>query len=205
MRCSIAGNGSLTQQFTGQRGQGDFSFDQILFESGKLIPGKLVGSGQIVKTSVGSTIIEADSQSTYNGDVVIQQGSLLATGLPQASFVVAGGVLQLPSGANSIELAGGELRISQPLSGPILVTADSRISTEATSGGNARLSGSFTGSAGLTLGRQIGPIAHELAMSISGNSPDFSGPVQIDSAAVTIRREQSLGNGDITVLAGGRL
>jgi len=97
----IAGGGAL-----GERGRGFFSFDQILLEEGNLIPGQLVGSGDIVKETLGSSRISADPRSTYNGVVMVNDGRLQVGGLSEAKFLVNGGKLVLPVGGNEITLTG---------------------------------------------------------------------------------------------------
>ena len=197
----IAGGGALTHK----GGHGIFSFDEIVLEEGTLSPGQLVGSGQIVKRSIGYARISTDINSTYSGNVVIEEGRLFAAGIPQASFLVSGGELHLPSGENNIELAGGDLLITNELSGNILVTDDSRIAIEEYFGLDPVLSGEISGTGNLSFGSQFLNINEDDIIEISGESPNFTGNVEIDSVGVFIGKELSLGTGDITIMPGGRL
>ncbi len=186
----IAGDGALS-------GAGIFSFDEMLLEEGELEPGQLVGSGEIVKRTVGSASIRADLRSTFDGEVVVEEGRLFAAGLPQATYTVRGGSLHLPSGANNVELAGGDLLASSGFLGNILVSTNARITTD-------ELSGILTGTGNLTFGSQV-RFDDEQTMRITGESPSFSGSVVIDSVTVAVLHENSLGMGDITIQPGGRL
>jgi autotransporter-associated beta strand protein len=203
----IAGHGALTQQFTGQRGQGIFSFDQIVLEEGELVPGQLVGSGEIIKRTIGLANISADQRSTYNGNVIVEDGRLNSSGLSQAKYIVRGGSLQLAGGGNSITLDGGTLYLSSPLSGNIDVLSASAISTDsqATTRFRAEHSGQLSGSGKLTLTSEVRfqKIRHEV--TFSNNSPNYTGDVAIDSVLVVADQPQSLGTGSITILPGGKL
>ena len=203
----IAGGGALTQQFTGQRGQGIFSFDQIVLEEGELVPGQLVGSGEIIKRTIGPANISADARSTYNGNVIVEEGRLTSSGLPQATYIVRGGSLELTGGGNSITLDGGALYLSSALSGNIEVLSESAISTEsrATTRFSTEHSGQLSGSGALTLTSEVRfeKIRHEV--TFSNNSPNYTGDVAIDSVLVAANQPQSLGTGSITILPGGKL
>jgi len=203
----ITGGGALTQSFTGQGGQGIFSFDQIVLEEGNLIPGQLVGSGGIVKRTIGPASISADQRSTYDGQVIVEEGRLFSRGLPLANYVVRGGSLYLPTGGNQISLEGGTLYVTNELTGNILVSSKSTISTEDASSFRFTpiLSGELTGGGDLMLTSELRfqKIRHEVALS--NNSPNYTGDVTIDSVLVDAQQQQSLGTGSITILPGGKL
>ena len=206
----ISGDGALTQQFTGQRGQGLFSFDQIVLEEGELWPGQLVGSGDIVKETLGSSSITADLRSTYSGDLVVNEGRLHVRGLSEANFIVNSGKLVLPTGGNDITLAGGELEFLH-LTGTIEVTAPSRIVAQPRgSSRNHGLHGTLVGTGDIAFDSNPSypgstSSASDMIILVPGESPDFSGNVDIYSTMVTVRKELSLGTGEITIHPGGRL
>jgi len=206
-RVRIAGDGALTQQFSSQ---GIFSFDEIVLEDGELVPGQLIGSGQIVKETIGNATIQADLRSTFNGNVVINKGRLDVNGLSDANFIVNDGKLVLPVGGNNIVLAGGELEFLL-LTGTIEVTAPSRLVVQPR--GSARASGfqgTLIGSGDIAFDSNPSfpgstSLASDMLVLVSQESPDFSGKVDIYTTMVDIRKEQSLGTGEIAIHPGGRL
>jgi fibronectin-binding autotransporter adhesin len=210
----IAGEGALTNLFTGLRGQGIFSFDQVVLEDGVLQPGKIVGGGQIFKRSPGAAAVTGDTGSTYNGEVVVEEGLLAVGGLPTATFRVEGGTLILPTGANSITLSGGALEYTY-LTGNITVNEASRIIPDPQ--GNSRdygLAGSFSGAGDLLFqNRPVPPddsninnwSAAATPVAVRGHSPSFTGNIDIDSSTVSIAFEDSLGTGSVTIHADGKL
>ena len=67
---------ALTNEFTGVGGNGIFSFDELVIEDGTLNPGRLVGSGQIIKRSIGEgRIVGSDVGTTYNGTIRVEEGA----------------------------------------------------------------------------------------------------------------------------------
>lgn len=201
----IVGDGALTRQFTGQRGHGIFSFDRLVLEEGEVVPGQLVGDGDVFKETLGNARIAADSRSTYSGAVTVNQGRLDVSGLSQASFVVNGGKLVVPVGENSIRMAGGELGFDT-LTGVVEIESPSQWIVS-----KAEFEGLLIGSGDLAI--RTDPTTYvrsasafsDSAIAFTTDSPDFSGDVQIHAANVTVLKERSLGTGEIHVGAGGSL
>jgi autotransporter-associated beta strand protein len=204
----IAGDGALGNL-------GIFSFDEVVLEDGALRPGKIVGSGQIIKQTPGAASIGADTNgSTYNGNIVVQDGSLTVSGLASAKFRVEGGTLSLVTGANSITLAGGALEYLY-LTGNITVEDSSRIIAEPRDNAtNYGLTGSFLGSGNLLFENRPVPGDSNSVVDVSaasptafvrGHSPSFSGNVDIDTAVVAVAFEDSLGTGSVTIHPDGKL
>jgi autotransporter-associated beta strand protein len=190
-------------------GNGRFSFDEMILESGRMYPGQLHGSGVIRKTTIGSVDLGIEDASTYNGQVIVEEGFLFSPYLKLASYRIDGGRLQLFEGANAIQLNGGELEFLY-LTGPIQVTAPSTlISMDSSSARNRGLAGPISGSARLTFDSNEafydssgGPPS---TFSISRDNSGFTGEVAIRSADVGVSHNKALGSGPITIHDGGRL
>lgn len=192
---------------------GVYSFDYLDFEEGMLAVEAVVGSGSIVKSSIGDALVLANADlSTYNGQVLVESGELKVLGLPHASYIVQGGALAVSS-ATHVELAGGDLLVgesyysfSNPVPDAIIhVSKASRIVSQGEHP-TLTMSQPITGDAPLTFtGRAISEPRESAAVSIASDSPEFSGNVLIDTVPIAIRKEQSLGSGDIAVGPGGSL
>ncbi|HYO25802.1 MAG TPA: hypothetical protein VEQ85_12745, partial [Lacipirellulaceae bacterium] len=189
-------------------GNGRFAIDEMLLERGQMQPGRLDGAGVIRKTTIGSVDLTVEAESTFNGQVIVEEGFLYSPNLRLAHYRVDGGRLRLLEGANSIQLNGGEMEFGS-LTGPIQVTAPSTLIPLGASGGNVSLAGPITGSGNLTIASNEGFYGFSEpgvpTLSISRNNSGFTGEVAIRSAAVTISHGNALGSGPISIHAGGSL
>ncbi|HEX6963409.1 MAG TPA: hypothetical protein VF175_16195, partial [Lacipirellula sp.] len=207
----IAGGGELTQQFSGDRGIGAFSFDEMLLEYGNVVVERLVGDSPIRKTTIGSVNIDAGMRldAAYTGQIDVDDGLLTVRGLPGAKYVVNGGRLHLLEAANPVRLNGGELEVWRH-SGPIEVAAASTIVQSPTFHEKTSvLSGPLRGSGALSFKTDPrvfdGDFSERALLAINHDNPGFHGDVHIYNAAVAVRHNQGLGTGDVTVHAGGSL
>lgn len=207
----VSEGGTLGSGFGGQNSLG---FEQLHLESGQVGGATIIGNGDVDKTTDGVAVFTGSPESSFSGRVLVEDGVLAAQAFSEATYVVTGGNLGMFGGGGQIELAGGDLLFGQSLfaasdyslDSPIHVSQASRIVGQGRDSITAELTGELTGDAELTFtGRGLDPPRQYHLLTISSDSPDYTGNVAIDTLAVRVREEQSLGTGTITVGPAGSL
>ncbi|MCC7086304.1 MAG: hypothetical protein IT427_14975 [Pirellulales bacterium] len=202
----IAGGGSIARS---GGGGAILSFDQLVLEDGSFSPGLIVGNGSIIKRTVGEGEIQGSGMSEsiiYNGEVVVEEGQLTVKGLDNAKFQTAGGTLVLPQEApNHITLTGGALEFER-ITGTVEVTQPTRLIAYPYDSNNPKgFLASLRGSGDLIFDNRMTNSGSPLRIAMQNHGGNYTGNVFIQSATVDMVFDDSLGNGNITIEAGGNL
>jgi hypothetical protein len=177
--------------------------DEMFLEDGG-VNALLKGDGSIIKRTGGSVDFSNSQGQQFTGTVTVQNGllSLQHSTLPQATFIVEGGQLNLSgdfsSAANNIILNGGTLG-SGNFAGHVDVQGDSQIFHN----GFTTFRGTITGSGDLTI-RGLETV-HDRYVGFFGNASGYSGDIRIESGSLRVGAPSNAGTGVITVDEAGQL
>ncbi len=175
---------------------------QMFLEDGT-INALLQGDGAIVKRTDGGVDFSNSRGDNFTGTVTVQDGvlSIQHRTLPQATFIVEGGQLDLtgdPGSSNNVVLKGGTLGAGY-FNGMVDVQSDSAIFHN----GFTIFRGMITGSGDLTIrGLQT---VHDRYVGFFGDASGYSGDVRIESGSLRVGTPSNAGTGVITVEPSGQL
>ena len=197
----ITGGGELGPRSL--QAQGAFSFNSAELQSGWINRVGLHGTGEIIKTTVGTFTIDG-SNPDFDGSVRVENGVLnvfRSDGLGTAGIQVNGGVFgnfSSNQGAftNAIELSGGALSVSgDSYNGPIAISSTSELL------GAGSIGGDISGNGDLV----VESSSRSVPISLTGDNSGYAGNISINSGSLRVRRNSSLGSGEVTINSGGKL
>ncbi len=178
--------------------------EKIFLEAGQ-VSATFVGDGNMFKRTDGILDFANSNSPNYTGVVTVEEGRMLLQHgtLPQASFVLKGGVTEISSElgamANAVTLDGGAVKGGK-LTGVIDVISDSLMMHD----GSTQVAGALRGVGDLTIrGRQDNRFTYSVLLA--GNGSQYSGDFRVESGALRIAAPGSAGSGDVEVQAAGRL
>ena len=196
----ITGGGELGPRSL--QAKGAFSFNSAELQSGWINRVGLHGTGEIVKTTDGTFSIDG-SNPDFDGFVRVENGVLnvfRSNGLGTAGIQVNGGIFGNFSNqeafTNSIELSGGALSVSgDSYDGPISVSRTSELLGAGTIGGDISGNGDLV----------VESSSRSVPISLTGDNSGYAGNISINSGSLRVRRNSSLGSGEVTINSGGKL
>ena len=178
--------------------------DKIFLEKGQ-VDATLTGDGEMFKRTDGILDFANSTSPNFTGVVTVEDGRMLLQhgSLPQASFVLKGGVTEFSSETGAMAAAftldGGAVKGGR-LTGDINVISDSFLLHEA----STQVAGTLRGAGDLTIrGRQDNRFSYNVLLA--GNGSQYSGDFHVESGALRINAPGSAGSGDIEVQSAGRL
>lgn len=202
--------------------QGTVKPSQIRVEGTKNVTFSGTGSiaGETGIHKIGSNTLIMNATNTYEGDTVIEDGTVKAGGdgsFGSGNILLKNGTLNLGDYAvgNAITASGGELEAATAYKGKLSVIGDIMVGDNTTAGSIALESGVIDGgSIKNTAITASGPsgimssikgtssITVEASETVLSGRNSFTGDITIKNGQLTIARSESLGAGDIYLNGG---